>query len=153
MSWGEATHRDPTWRHRSDFIIAIEIDPGDTGITTEQLWARKLDERHFELCCIPFFAYDLALGDVAEVDDDFLVRRVTTASGRYVFRVHFDNENCGLRDDVVLALAERGALVEWSSASMFAVDARDALHGQAIAAYLQSEESQGRLIYETGKTG
>ena len=43
-------------------IIAASIDPGSTGITTEQLWARRLDEERFEVCCIPFFAYDVALG-------------------------------------------------------------------------------------------
>lgn len=148
----EAVHRDPIWRDRANFIIATVIEPGDTGITTEQLWARKVDDSHFELCCIPFFVYDLALGDIVEVDADYLVRRVSRPSGRYVFRVHFDRGNLGLRDEVVLGLTERGALVEWSSPSMFAVDARDAAHGQEIADYLFAEEASNRLIYETGKT-
>lgn len=152
MTVREAVHRDPIWRDRSDFIIATEIDPGATGIATEQLWARKVDEQHFELCCIPFFAYDLALGDVVEVDSGYLVQRVSAPSGRYVFRVHFERANFDLRDEVVLGLTERGALVEWSSSSMFAVDARDAAHGQEIADFLVAEENQGRLIYETGKS-
>jgi len=152
VSAREAVHRDPIWRDRSSFIIATEIDSGDTGISTEQLWARKVDDRHFELCCIPFFAYDLALGDLVEVDAGYVVRRVTTPSGRYVFRVHFDRVNFDLRDGVVLALTERGALVEWSSPSMFAVDARDAAHGQEIADYLFEQEGQGRLVYETGRS-
>jgi anaerobic glycerol-3-phosphate dehydrogenase len=42
------------WRERSDFIIGAEIEPGATGKDTEQLWARKIDESHFDLCCIPF---------------------------------------------------------------------------------------------------
>lgn len=93
MSATEAVHRDPVWRERSNFIIATEVDPADTNVTTEQLWARKVDDCHFELCCIPFFAYDLALGDVVEVDADYMVRRVSTASGRYVFRVYFERGN------------------------------------------------------------
>ncbi|MFT3798378.1 DUF4265 domain-containing protein [Microbacterium sp.] len=152
MSVREAVHRDPVWRDRANFIIATAIDPGDTGVTTEQLWARMVDDRHFELCCIPFFAYDLALGDVVEVDDDYLVRRVSEPSGRYVFRVYFDRDNFGLRDEVVLELIGLGALVEWSSPKLLAVDARNATHGQEIADYLFSEENNGRLIYETGKT-
>lgn len=149
---GEAVHRDPVWRDRANFIVATRIDPGDTGITTEQLWARKIDQRHFELCCIPFFAYDLALGDVVEVDDDYLFHRVTAASGRYVFRVHFAEVNLEFRDDVVLGLTERGALTEWSSPSMVAVDARDAAHAQEVADYLFEQEQLGHLVYETGKT-
>lgn len=149
---GEAVHRDPIWRDRSDFIIATKIEPGDTEITTEQLWARKVDAYHFELCCIPFFAYDLALGDVVEVEADYLVRRVTRPSGRYVFRVHFDPLNYGYRDEVVMGLTEHGALVEWSSPSMFAVDARDAAHGQGVAGFLSKHEQESHLIYETGKS-
>lgn len=148
----EAVHRDPIWRDRANFIIAVEIDPGDTDIATEQLWVRKIDDRHFELCCIPFFAYDLALGDVVEVDGDYLVQQVTNPSGRYVCRVHFPRGSLGLCDEVVLALAERAALVEWSSPSMFAVDARDATHGQEVADFLFEQQNFGRLVYETGKS-
>lgn len=146
----EAVHRDPIWRDRSDFIIATEIDPGSTGIATEQLWARKVDETHFQLCCIPFFAYGLALGDVVEVDADYLVRRVSEPSGRSVFRVHLDRANVELRDELVFGLAERGALVEWSSMSMFAVDAGDAMCARELADYLAAEERKGRLVFETG---
>lgn len=151
MAAREVVHGDPIWRDRSDFIIATEIDPGDTGITIEQLWARKIDDHHFELCCIPFFAYDLALGDLVEVDSDYLVRRVSRPAGRHVFRVHFSRANLRYRDDVILELAERGALVERSSPRMFAVDARDAPHAQQIADYLEAQERQERLIYEMGK--
>jgi hypothetical protein len=45
--------------------------PGGTKVTTEQLWARQVGDRHFELCCIPYFVYDLALGDVVEIDADY----------------------------------------------------------------------------------
>lgn len=82
----KAVHQDPVRRDRSNFIVAGPIrDGGD--IKTEQLWARRDDEgRRFEVCCIPFFAYDLALGDVVETNAGFLVERVVRQSGRYVFR-------------------------------------------------------------------
>ncbi|PZR51803.1 hypothetical protein DNL40_14350 [Xylanimonas oleitrophica] len=140
------------WRDRSNFIIAIDVDPADTNVTTEQLWARKVDDRHFELCCIPFFAYDLALGDVVEVDADYMVRRVSTASGRYVFRVYFERGNFGNRDSTVEELEALGAQVEWSSPSLLAVDARDQKHAQQVADYLHEQEKAQRLMYETGKT-
>ena len=63
----EAVHSDPVWRDRSNFIIATPIEPGEAGVTAERLWARRVDDRHYQLCCIPFFAYDLALGDVIEI--------------------------------------------------------------------------------------
>ena len=54
---------------------------GSAGVTTEQLWARRVDDEHHEICCIPFFVYDLALGDTVEVDADHLVTRVVEPSG------------------------------------------------------------------------
>lgn len=152
MPVGEAVHHDPVWRARSNFIIATMIDPGDTDIIAEQLWARKVDDQHFELCCIPFFAYDLALGDVVEVDSTFMVRRVSMPSGRYVFRVHFDKSMLQNRDEIVERLTELGALLETSSVSLLAVDARDASHAREVAAYLSESEKLGKLIYDTGKS-
>lgn len=146
----EAVHRDPVWRDRADVIIATRIDPGDTGVDTEQLWARRVDDGRHELCCIPFFAYDLALGDVGEVDGDHLVTRVVEASGRYVFRVHFGRPDQPT-DEVVAELTGLGALVEWSSPSLVAVDARDGEHAQEVADVLQAREDRDGLVYETGK--
>ncbi|MFE6964577.1 DUF4265 domain-containing protein [Agromyces sp. NPDC057679] len=147
----EAVHRDPIWRDRANFIIGIGIDRSDTLITSEQLWARKVDESHFMVCCIPFFAYDLVLGDIVETDSDYNVRHVSAASGRFVFRVHFEQERQRYLDEVVVGLTERGALVEWSSQSMFAVDARDAEHAQIVADYLHGRAQHGWLVYETGR--
>ncbi len=147
----EATHDRPVWRERSNFILATAIESGNTDVVTEQLWGRKIDDRHFELCCIPFFAYDLALGDVVETDENYLVRQVSKPSGRYVFRVWF-GQSFHPRDEVASALELHGALLEWSSPNLLAVDARDAAHAQQIADYLQEQEDAGRLMYETGKT-
>jgi len=146
----EAVHTDPVWRDRADFIIAASIDPGSTGITTEQLWARSLDDARFELCCIPFFAYDLALGDTVEVDADHLVSRVVEPSGRYVFRVHFGSPEQP-RDEVMDQLAGMDVLTEWSSDSLVALDARDHDHAQQVADVLQEREDRGHLVFETGK--
>lgn len=147
----EAVHREPVWRDRSNFIIATSIEPDESGMSTEQLWARRVDDQLFELCCIPFFADNLALGDVVEVDSDYIVSRVSTPSGRFVFRIWF-GESSHPRNEVSVELDSLGALIEWSSENLLAVDARDAAHAQQIADYLQEQENAGRLMYETGKT-
>ena len=147
----QAAHSDPIWRERSNFIIATAIDPAGSDLTTEQFWARKVDDSHFELCCIPFFAYDLALGDVVETDSQHMVRRVSTASGRFVFRAWFGDSSY-MRDEIAHELTARGALLEVSSTNLLAIDARDQVHAQELADFLQEQEDLGRLIYETGKT-
>jgi hypothetical protein len=146
----EAVHREPVWRDRSNFIIATAIDSANTDISTEQLWARKIDDRHFEICCIPFFAYDLALGDVVETDGGFLVQRVSTRSGRYVFRVYF-GRSAHPREEIIERLESLGALLERSSANLLAVDAHDQAHAEVIANFLQERENLGQLMYETGR--
>lgn len=148
----EATHREPVWRERSDFIIGIPIDPGNTDVITEQLWARKVSESTFEICCIPFFAYDISLGDVVEVDASFEVKRVVERSGRYVFRVHVKDSISSVAADVVRSIEAQGGLVEWSSPRLFAVDADNSIKAQEIASLLQQMEEQGLLVYETGRT-
>ncbi|WP_433161676.1 DUF4265 domain-containing protein [Kribbella sp. CA-247076] len=147
----EAVHREPVWRDRSNFVIATRIEPGQSGVSTEQLWARCIDDLHYELCCIPFFAYDLALGDVVEVDASYMVRRVTKGSGRSVFRVYFGRSEHPTAE-IVEHLTGLGGLVEWSSENLLAVDAPDQATAQPIADYLQEQEDLGRLMYETGKT-
>ena len=147
-----AVHPEPVWRDRSNIIVTWAIDDRlGTDISSEQLWARWVDDRHFELCCIPFFADDLALGDVVETDSTFRIERVSVASGRFVFRVYF-NGSGQPKDKVTRELAELGALLEWYSAGMLVVDARDLAHAQVIADFLRSREDADELMYESGKT-
>jgi hypothetical protein len=147
---GQAVHLEPVWRERSNFVIAAEVpDGGDTE--TEQLWARQIDEHRFEICCIPFFVFDIALGDVVETDHNYLVRHVVEPSGRYVFRVWF-GESFHPRDEIGEELKRLGALIEWSSVNLLAVDATDEPHAQEIADILQERQDRGQLLYETGRS-
>lgn len=151
----EAQHLEPVWRDRSNFIIAADISSQGTAAAREQLWARQIAEGRFELCCIPFFLYDLALGDIVETEvagpRKYVISGLVTPSGRYVFRVWF-GESFQPRDEVAQVLEDLGALLEWSSQNLLAVDARDAAHAQVIADFLADRESEGHLVYETGKT-
>lgn len=122
----------------------------------EQLWTKKVGESQFEVCCVPFFLYDLALGDTVETapqgERQYVLSRVVTRSGRFVFRVFFERLQYRYRDATVEGLQTLGAQVEWSSPSLLAVDARDQAHAQQVADYLHGQEKAQRLVYETGKT-
>ena len=147
----EAVHRDPVWRDRSDFVIAASIDPAGADVQTEQLFARQLAGHEFEICCIPFFVMDLALGDHVRTDAAYLVEEVTLDAGHYTFRVFFPQG--GLGAPVVRRLSEElGASFEWSSRSLLAVDAIDLTRAVPIADLLHEQESRGVLVYETGRT-
>jgi uncharacterized protein DUF4265 len=144
----DAVHEAPAWRERANFIVGAPLPEEGRA---EQLWARQLGDERFEICCIPFFVYDLALGDVVETDADYDVVRVLERSGRFVFRVWF-GDAFHPRQEVADELAGLGALLEWSSANLLAVDAADAAQAQEIADYLAEQERAGRLTYETGRS-
>jgi len=149
MADREAVHQEPAWRNRSDFIIAAEI-PAGGGTKTEQLWARRIDQYRFEICCIPFFVYDLALGDVVDTDLDHIIQRVVKPSGRYVFRVWF-GESFHPRDEIAEQIKGLGSVIEWSSPNLLAVDAVDEEHAKLVADFLHEREQQGQLFYEAGR--
>ena len=155
MSDREAQHLEPVWRDRSNFIIAADVSSYSDLVDREQLWARQVGEDRFELCCIPFFLYDVALGDTVETvaagGRRYMLNRVVESSGRFVFRVWF-GESFHPRRDIADELVGMGALVEWSSANMFAVDAADEAHAQLVADVLLAHEQAGRLVYETGRS-
>lgn len=141
----DAVHEAPVWRDRANFVIGAQLPEEGRA---EQLFARQLSDRRFEICCIPFFVYDLALGDVVETDESYNVTSVVQPSGRFVFRVWF-GESFHPRHPVADELSAHGALLEWSSDNLLAVDAADEVAAQEIADYLAAEERAERLAFET----
>lgn len=148
-------HAEPVWRERSDFIITAALQSADRPKWFEQLFARRVGDDRFEICCIPFFLFDVALGDIVVTSPaggrKYVLKAVVEPSGRFAYRVWF-GESFHSREAVAEALSGLGALLEWSSASMLAVDAADSDHAQVIAHYLAEQERAGRLMYETGRS-
>ena len=149
------THQDPVWRERANFIINAELPDRGRPKRFEQLWATQLADDRFEVCCIPFFVFDLALGDVVATSPrdgrKYMVDKVVQASGRYVFRVWF-GQSFQPRDEFTGELAALGSLMEWSSRNLLAVDAADEEHAQVVADFLMEREKAGHLVYETGRS-
>jgi hypothetical protein len=146
------THLEPVWRDRSNFIIAAELD--DAGQPKyEQLFARQVSDNQFEVCCIPYFLYNVALGDVVETQPkdgrQYVVREVVKSSGRYVFRVWLGGSDYS-RAELAERLNSLGALVEWRTNNLVTIDATDQGHAQQIADYLAEGDREEHFVYETG---
>jgi hypothetical protein len=149
----EARHLEPVWRHRADFVIAADIASSPEKGEWEQLWARQISENRFEICCIPFFVYDLALGDVVETDRDHVFHHVACPSGHQVFRVWFgDVGNASDRFRIAEMLRNQGCELEWSSENLLAVDASTDELARAVGERLVQLQEEGRLTFETGRT-
>jgi Domain of unknown function (DUF4265) len=151
-----AVHPDPIWRERGNSIIVVDLEDGHT----EELCARRLSENEFEICCIPFFAYDIAPGDVVEAspskDGRFLFRRVVDEAGRLVFRIWFgDVATRTVRYDalteVTRAMAQFRCEQEWSPPDLLVVAVEPDRAG-AVAEYLSDLQKQKRLIYDEART-
>lgn len=151
------THANPIWRERANFIIGAKCsEDASTVREWEQLWSRRISGKRFEICCIPFFVYSLALGDEVEVAPEwglpYMVQRVVKHAGHYTFRVWFeDTAPPNTREEVSAEVTRLGCLVEWSSDNLLAVDASSQEQAQLVADILESREKRGHLVYETGR--
>jgi Domain of unknown function (DUF4265) len=147
-----STHPEPAWGDRANFVINAKL-PEEGRF--EQLRARQISDDTFELCCIPFFLYDVALGDVVQTEPadgrKYVLARVVKPSGHYVFRAYF-GRSAHPREEILERLHELGAVTEWSSATLLAIDALDVDHAQQVADFLQARADLGQLMFETGKS-
>lgn len=121
--------------------------PDDETPSREQLWTRTADGKEFELCCIPFFVYDLALGDVLELDPAGTVKSVLRRSGRSVFRVWLGESSVD-RTSLMREFDALGALQEWRTENYCALDAADATIAHRLEQRLLDRHGQGELQFE-----
>lgn len=149
----EATHSNPIWRDRSNFIFVAHLGVKEGKNEWEQLWGKKTDvPQRFILCCIPFFAKDISLGDEVETDKDFIFKRVIRHSGQTTFRIWFGGQSIKTRKDLISAIKSMEHLMEWSSENLLAISVLNEAKALKLANYLKFNEEKGLLQYETGKT-
>jgi hypothetical protein len=147
-----ALHLEPAWGSRADFVIDAELSDPLQG-KFEQLRVRKVSINRFEICCIPFFLYDLALGDIVETPlvgkNRYVVRRVAQPSGRGVYRVVYKSQN---QADCAELIDQTATMVtEWSSENLMAIDVPDLRSGRRLHAALCKFEQLGHIEFEIGK--
>lgn len=143
-----ATHESPVLIREADFIIRADLSDHSMSGRFEQLWARRIEDSIFELCCIPFFTYGFALRDWLIVDNSFTVRRRFKRSGNRVLRIALV-DNC-FSDNLHVLLHEwivnTGLLFEWFESRLLAVDLP---HGVELRnAVIDDYERNGKLFTE-----
>lgn len=150
------THDFPVWREKANFILAVRlIDPDiPKQWKWEQIWARQINENLFEICCVPFFAYGLALGDIinskSSDDKQYIVNEIVKKSGHTTYRIWFtitDNWN-----NIIEDITEIGCLVEvrWEKSKLISVDAPDFETKEKLELYLTDLESREIAKCEIG---
>ena len=121
-----ATHEAPVWKEKANFLIFADLLAAGMAGRWEQLWARQLGEAEFELCCIPYFTYGLALGDAVRTQPSggrrYVVTEVHARSGRRVLRLWLKKAHARGREHVLRHLESHSPLHEWSSDNLLAID-------------------------------
>jgi hypothetical protein len=150
-------HSNPAWREKANFIVNAHIPENETNRKYEQLWARQLAPHLFEICCIPFFIYDLALGDFVRTDANYMLHSVEERSGRYTFRAWFgpaanldDVALQVLLDLITTEIRQLNGSVEQWSRNLIAISVANDEIAKIMAAFLCRKQQEGVLIYERG---
>jgi hypothetical protein len=145
------SHEDPVWRVEKNYMAMVDLAPFDLGGMLEQLWLREVDEGGgFEVCCIPFYAYGLALGDVVRKSGSDRVDRLIRKSGRRVLRVLFAEPRPlgDSRSALRRAVESTELLSEWNGDRHVAIDVPDISVMQPIFDSVQREIQNGTAFWE-----
>jgi hypothetical protein len=145
------THPSPVWRDRANYILQADLAEHDLGGRFEQLWARDLRDGRFELCCLPFYTYGYALGDVVSVKPSdgpfrFVLGRVEERKDRGLIRIYVPADS-GRHEHVHRVLVESGRPHEWHGTQLVAVDIEGAIPDVITTAV---ERSAAGLMWEWG---
>lgn len=144
-----ATHVAPVWRDKANHLIAADLADHNMPGRWEQLWARQTADGEFELCCLPYFTYGLALGDIVRTRSTDAVKhviaRVQKRSGRKLLRLWLKNAALPGKERVYTYLVKHAPLHEWSSEHLLAIDvpANDSIALQSVLELLEDIKNAG----------
>ena len=146
------THPQPAWRERADFLIFARIEDSE-GRSWEQLWARRIPghDSTFEICCVPFFVYDLSIGDTVQVEPSdgkkLVLHRVVQQGAYRSFRAWCASAEVADVVEAELRLAAYITERRGPRSRLIAVAAEED-RAEALAGLLAKLESRGDINYE-----
>lgn len=149
-------HIHPLWRERADSLIyaVARNDPSEPP-RLEQLWARRISETCYEICCIPMFAYNIDIGDLVQAKPlkghIHIIQDIIRFSSWYNLRIYFGDSPLDIRERTIDMLSKlKGMFLEWGGPNLLAVSTKSAERVRQLVSFLNSYEQQGLLAYETG---
>jgi hypothetical protein len=113
-------HDEPAVRPDQAYIAMVDLTPFGFPSQMEQIWLRPLGGEKYEVCCLPFRVYGLAIGDVVSLDAEARnVKEIVRHSGNRVFRIFFPpsaplGRFASAKEDVISVIRDSGLQAEWS---------------------------------------
>jgi hypothetical protein len=168
MEYEEHPSKASTWREGRFIVLPDAEQEGCTvwvgaaldssqAVTWEGLLARRLTGDRARICAVPFWVYDLNLGDEVALMDSAegvaVVTGVVVDGGNYTFRVRFEHavDDDARWRELMVELEPFDCWFDVRSPGFLAVSAPHA-HAQAVADYLDDRERRGDLLFETGRS-
>jgi hypothetical protein len=157
-----------SWRD-GQFVVLPDAEAADTTVwfganaeaDGEPLWegllAKRTGSDRARVCAVPFWLYDLNLGDEVSVIDSaegaLVANGIVNDAGAFAFRVIFDGADAD--DDrwrqLMVELEPYGCSFDVRSPGFVALSS-PAEHAQTVADLLSAREERGELQYETGRS-
>ena len=147
-----AIHISPLWAEKADFKIFADISAGSEKKEWEQLWTKSVGEQMYEICCVPFFVDNLAIGDTVQVDDQLVIRSVIKRSGHSTFRIWFGDLPSDFASETGAKIFNLGFGVEWHSIKLLAVDCTGKKQFDILNSYLIELSETFPIKYEVASS-
>ncbi|MFF0163254.1 DUF4265 domain-containing protein [Streptomyces sp. NPDC005263] len=134
-------------------MAMVDLAPFGFEDERERMWVRPLADGKFEICCIPFRVYGMALGDVVRLHEGRWVENVVASSGRLVFRVFFAEPRPPVtggdsREALREAISVGGFIAEWSGDRHVAVDIPEGVDPSRLFSSVEQEVESGSAFWE-----
>jgi hypothetical protein len=146
-------HEAPAWRPAEGYIALIDLGPFGFPDLNEQMWLKQTGEARYEVRCVPFRAYGIALGDEVELDSGKFISRITRGSGRRVLRIFFTDPRPSengedARGSLIREVDSAGLLSEWSGDRHVAIDVPTGATMQGVYDSVTQEIEAGSAVWE-----
>jgi Domain of unknown function (DUF4265) len=143
-------HHHPVWRDRADAIVHARVEQAGSGYIQESLWTKKLADNRYEICCVPFFIHDLALGDEVETAlnevGKLTLQRVVKRSGNQTFWIWFNEPyDREVWDKAYESVARCGCPLEGYNAGLIAFSVESEEQAELALEALKEESDRGLL--------
>jgi hypothetical protein len=146
-------HEDPAGRAATNYIARVDLAPFGLDGQIEQLWLMALNDGNYEVACIPFSAYGLALGDTVLLNDDDYVSEVVKTSWHRTLRLLFvpGLPRVALRqgsEAIQAEVAMAGLRSEWNGDRFVAVDVPPSTEPTRLFAVMKAAVDAGHAFWE-----
>ena len=128
------------------------------GETVESIWVRKIRGRRYEVCTIPYFAYNMSLGDIVQCGPDedgigLFVEQVLKKSGNRTVRVGFEVAEGGRHPEAKKFrrfLQRHGIEYDYDDAGLISINVPSDEVYEKIQKRLKKMPENAQMIWEDG---